>query len=64
LTEPLETYFRATLDEAEFTAARAEFATGASYAVALVNPSLYRIAPSRLVTVGSAAVDAYKEDTP
>ena len=51
-------YYCHTLEAAEFMAARAELATGTDYCVEIIRPGVYRIAPSRVVTVGSAAIAA------
>ena len=57
----LPTYFRATIEEAEHCAARAELGTGHSYAVTKTGRAPYRIAPSRVVSAGSAAVNGFKK---
>jgi hypothetical protein len=55
----LPTYHRHTLAEAEFCAARMELATESSYSVERVGPSLYRIAPGRLIAAVSHVLDEY-----
>ena len=55
----LPTYHRHTLAEAEFCAARAEFAADTAYSVERVGPSLYRIAPGRLIAAVSHVLDEY-----
>lgn len=60
--DALPVYTMDNLQEAEFQAARLELATDRDYAVTVIGPSLFRVAPSRVVSAGSAAIDAFKEN--
>ena len=60
-SEELPTYVEHGLHRAEIRAAQMELATEHSYAVTHVGHGRYHITPSRVVSAGSAAIDAFKE---
>lgn len=58
------TYYRHTLSEAEFCAARLELATGKDYVVERVGRSRYRIRPGRLLSAVSASMSHVLQEYP
>lgn len=58
------TYYRHTLREAEFCAARLEFATGTEYVVEQVGKSRFRIRPGRLLSAVSASMSHVLQEYP